>query len=72
MQSPEDQYYDIKPAKKRSGCFLSKIKRSKSDTSHGENKKDEKSSSGTPKLTLAVPQQAARTVPSSPLLWVPD
>jgi len=72
IQSPEDRYHDLKPAKKRSGCFLSKIKRSKSDTSHGQNKKDKKSSAGTPKLTLAVPQQAARTVPSSPLLWVPD
>lgn len=71
-QSSEDRYGDPKPAKKRSGCFLSKIKRSKSDTSHCQNKKDKKASSGAPKLTLAVPQQAARTVPSSPLLWIPD
>lgn len=71
-QSAEEQYYHPKPAKKRSGGFLSKIKRSKSDSTHGQNQKDKRSVTTTPKLTLSLPQQAARTVPSSPLIWVPD
>ncbi|KAI9881072.1 MAG: hypothetical protein M1830_008230 [Pleopsidium flavum] len=71
-QSAEEQHIHRKPAKKRSGCFLSKMKRSKSDCTHSPNQKDKRSVSTTPKLTLSVPQQLARTVPSSPLLWVPD
>ena len=59
MQSSDDRHCDIKPAKKRSGCFLSKITRSKSDTSHSQNKKEKKNSSGTPKLTLAGGENSA-------------
>ncbi|MCJ1366573.1 hypothetical protein MMC16_005702 [Acarospora aff. strigata] len=72
IQPPEGHYLDPKPIKKRTGGFLSMIKRSKSDVSHDQKQKVKKNSTGPPRLTLSVPQQAARTVPSSPLLWVPD
>lgn len=72
-KSYDDHCDDSKPAKKqkRSGFFLSRIKRSKSESTHAQNQKALKSSRPTPRLTLSVPQQAVRTVPSSPLLWVP-
>lgn len=69
--SPEEQYHQPKPAKRRRGSFLSRIKRSKSDSASGQNPVEKRSVTTTPRLTLSLPPQAARTVPSSPLVWVP-
>lgn len=72
-QPLDGQYHDPKPAKKRTSGFFTRLKRSKSDTTNLQKQKDKKGSAAAPKLTLSVPPPpVTRTVPSSPLLWIPD